>query len=470
MVGVYLRISDDREGRRLGVQRQRDDTTAKCHAEGDTVVDYYIDNDISASAKAKKDRPEYKRLIADAQSGRITKIVAYTTGRLTRKPREHEDLIDLSTNHGIVYGYVSSPALDLNTAHGRRVARYLAVGDAGEAEDIAERVQRAKQQAAEQGKYRGGPRRFGYEKDGITVIPAEIKLLREMAQRVLAGESYRSIAADLNARGILTTRGKQWDGTRIRLTLDKPSNASIIELPSGEEVPALWQPALHADRDEAYRMWRSIRSLTTDPTRRSTLSTERRWLGTNLYLCGRCNDGTRIGSPAPQGNGRMGYRCRQFNHLVIEAEKTDAVVERLVVARLQRADAVELLRGDDGVDTAALRRESADIREQLRELAKLFARRVLSADQLEAGSSELNAALADVERRLSAASSAPHVLGGIAGNPELPFLWYGREDDRSDGLALSRRRAVVDAVLVVTILPGQGPRVFRPERVRPDWR
>ena len=161
--GIYLRISDDREGRELGVGRQQEDCLSLSNRLHCIAYGIYKDNDISASTRSRKIRPDYQRLLTDARAGLIDTIIAYTSSRLTRRPREHEDLIELAEEYGVQFYYVASPSFDLNTAAGRRIARMLAANDAGEAEDTAERVARAKLANAVRGEYMGGARAYGFE-------------------------------------------------------------------------------------------------------------------------------------------------------------------------------------------------------------------------------------------------------------------------------------------------------------------
>ncbi len=163
ITAIYLRISDDREGRELGVDRQREHCLELAARHGLDVYDIYNDNDKGASRYSKKPRKNYQRLLADAKAGRFTSIVAYTTGRLTRRPREHEDQVDLARDYGIRFLYVKSPSFDLNTAAGRRIAGILAVNDAGEPDDTSERVADAKRKQASEGLYLGGYKAYGYE-------------------------------------------------------------------------------------------------------------------------------------------------------------------------------------------------------------------------------------------------------------------------------------------------------------------
>jgi site-specific DNA recombinase len=44
-------------------------------------------------------------------------------------------------------------------------------------------------------------------------------------------------------------------------------------------------------------------------------------------------------------------------------------------------------------------------------------------------------------------------LIGFAGHPHVAEIWYGTTPDRSDGLDLGRRRAVLVKLLTVTVLP-----------------
>jgi site-specific DNA recombinase len=76
----------------------------------------------------------------------------------------------------------------------------------------AERRRRAQLQKACAGKpHKAGNRRdYGYQLDGTTIIPAEAAIIREAATRVLAGESARSVAGDLNDRAVPSATGKRW--------------------------------------------------------------------------------------------------------------------------------------------------------------------------------------------------------------------------------------------------------------------
>lgn len=221
VAAIYCRISADREGRELGVERQEEDCRLQADRLGCKVYRVYLDNDLSASTRSRKKRPEYQRLLRDAKAGLFTVVLAYTTSRLTRKPREHEDLIELAEAHGTTFQYVRSPSFDLNTANGRRIARMLAAVDAGEAEETAERVARSKLQAAQQGKDSGGPRPYCYESDRVTIRDSEAEIVKKCLARIIAGESQTTIVRSLNDTGIPSATGGRWSVANFKQTLTR---------------------------------------------------------------------------------------------------------------------------------------------------------------------------------------------------------------------------------------------------------
>src|SRR5690242_18448965 len=136
---VYCRISNDPEGEAVGVTRQEADCRALAERLDLEVVEVFVDNNIGASAASRKARPAYERMLAEAKARRFSTILVYSTSRLTRRPRELEDLIDLHEDFDVDFKTVVSGDYDLSTASGITIARILASIDAGEAAQTAER-------------------------------------------------------------------------------------------------------------------------------------------------------------------------------------------------------------------------------------------------------------------------------------------------------------------------------------------
>lgn len=117
---LYLRISRDSEDLGLGVARQRRDCEALAKAKGWHVVDVYEDNDISASTT--RPRPAYQRMAQSVEAGELDGVVVWDVDRLTRTPRELEDVIDWAERHGLHLASVGGD-FDLGTPQGRMTAR-----------------------------------------------------------------------------------------------------------------------------------------------------------------------------------------------------------------------------------------------------------------------------------------------------------------------------------------------------------
>lgn len=231
-VAVYARISQDREGRELGVDRQVPDAKAlaerlgwRLHPTGKNV---FIDNDVSASTKSRKPRPAFNELLAGVRSGLYDGIVYYSTSRLTRRPREYEDVIELVEDTGVRLASCVMGMADLTTADGRMIARMLAAQDAAEAERIGERVSRAFVQRREMGLPHGGERCFGRKSGNIEVEPAEADAIRLGCKMLLDGHSLGDVRRAWLELGVRPPRGGVWKPETVRRTLLKPSNAGLI--------------------------------------------------------------------------------------------------------------------------------------------------------------------------------------------------------------------------------------------------
>jgi site-specific DNA recombinase len=82
-----------------------------CERRGWVVAEVYTDNDVSAYSG--KPRPAWQQLISDVQAGAVGAMVSWHVDRLTRSPRELEDVTDLADKHGIELATVTGE-VDLN--------------------------------------------------------------------------------------------------------------------------------------------------------------------------------------------------------------------------------------------------------------------------------------------------------------------------------------------------------------------
>lgn len=454
-VVIYVRISRDRVGAGLGVDRQEQDCRELAERLGWQVVAVHVDNDISAYSG--KRRPGYEALLDDLRSGRADAVIAWHPDRIHRRPVELEAFIDLCERQSITVQTVRAGEVDLSTPSGRAVARTVGAWARHEVEHSIARQKRAKAQAATAGKYRGGRRPFGYEADGVTVRPDEAAIVADITNRVLVGESLNALTRELNERGITTSTGRPWNFIGVRRLITRHRNAGLVEH-RGEEVAEAEWPAI-VDRDT----WRAACSLLADPSRRMPRTGPERFLGSGLFVCGVCGD-TMLTATA-QGSGRRrhpSYRCRSGAHLTRMAEPVDNLVSRVVIELLSRPNARLLLRPESAVDVAALQDRSNALRARLDELGALYGAGDIDARQMATATSSIRAQQEEIDRQLAAAV-AGSPLAGFCDSDDVAAAWAAA--------SISRRKAVIRALMTVTLLKAPrgrqpGGHYFNPDYVQ----
>lgn len=429
---IYTRISKDKAGAGLGVDRQHKDCAELAERLGWSVVGHHSDNDLSAYSG--KPRPGYKALLADLEAGAAESVVCWHTDRLHRRPVELEAYIAVCEPRGVVTQTVKAGDLDLATPSGRMVARMLGSAARYEVEHMIERQQAAKLQASTAGRWKGGRRPYGYEADGVTVRESEAGEVRRAADSFLAGVSLHALARDLNERGATTSTGGTWKPSEVRKLLLRPRNAGKMEHRCEIIGDAQW-PAIVDEQ-----VWQAIRAVCSDDSRRTTTGNARRWLGGSLYLCGVCG-GTLRATTAGNGRGshRAVYRCGEGKHVARSTENLDAFVEAVVLERLSRDD-VSSMR-DVVVDTTDLPVERLAVQARLDGLVDSYTAGTITARQMERGTGTLREQLDGLDRRLASTVTAS-ALDGVTG-ANAAEVW--------PTLDLSRQRAIIEALMTITV-------------------
>lgn len=451
---IYARQSVDQAE---GIDRQLERCRALIAARGWAAGPEYVDNDVSAS-KTRGPATGWGRMLAAADEFDV--VVAVNLDRLLRTQRDLTTLIE----SGVVVTTLEGE-LDLASASGEMQASVLTTMARFEARRKGERQVRANAQRARAGKWVGGRRPFGFEPDGMTLRPAEAEVIRAAYRDVLTGSTLAGVARAWNAEGFTTGQKRQarsghpgepspWRADSVRAVLTNPRYAGRVRY-KGEIMtePAKW-PALV---DEA--TFAAVQAVLSDPARRSPGRGPSRIL-TGLAVCGVC--GATVHAGQNSRPGIRSYRCSaSTGHFARMAEPVEEYVEAVVVARLQRPDARELLFTRRTVDTDALHVEAIGLRARLDALAVDFADGALTASQLRAATERIRENLAAVESQLADAGRVD-VLGDLVGAADVAAAWESR--------SLDQKRAAIAALMRVTLYPpGRGTRTFRPETVGIDW-
>jgi DNA invertase Pin-like site-specific DNA recombinase len=463
--GIYCRISRDWEGQAKGVQRQREDCLEIAQRLGWTVVEEYIDNDLSISKYSRKKRgahSEYGRLLSDIESRRLEAVVVWMDDRFQRELAELEAFFKVCDKVNLTRMASAGGELDISNPDQRMTLRIRVAIAAAEVEKQSARLRRRNQQAAERGeKHFGGQRPFGDAwkgKQAVTEEQAqqERKLLQEAARRIIAGDSLRGIAFDWQKRNITTPNGNAWRNVNLRRCLLSPRMVGMRSY-HGALHKGEFEPILTMDE------WQAVKAILEDPSRTSR---ERggvaKHLLAGIIFCGVC--GTRLSvrkmhgkriyycSPAsPMGGcGKIGRLADPIDELV-----TEAVFRAVEGKAFQRLSAKE---PDD--PSAALYEQLARDQGLLDRLQDKVAQELIDVPTAKRNRAEIERRMEDTRNWIDR-QRGRQIVTKVPRN--LRKVW--------PDLSLDRRRAILKAVLVkVTVLPQRSGTRFHPEKIVAEWR
>jgi len=461
---IYCRMSLAADNDTTKVDDQERLCRATAKRLGWQVADVYQDNNRSAWKHDRK-RPQWDRMLADIEAGKISAIIVYHGDRLVRQPMDLEKLIELSRLKGI---RLASPTgvRDLSNDEDQFILGIEANMARRESANTSRRRKAQYERWRREGKVRPGGRggrAFGFATDGVTVLAAdrcvlatrevlsEADIVREMAARVLAGERTGAIARDVSARGWRTPTGRPFSHGTIRKMLARPRYAGLM--PDGVSTAA-WEPVLDRATWEAAAAMLDGRAAGF-----GYASNARKYLLSGIARCGapagdgECGSGLQLRAetrPAQTGYGCVRPGCRKVQR---NARLLDAYVISRLVARLAKDD------NPAGQVPAApgLAAEFAALAGQRAEIEAAL------ADHRQGRVTLLMARLDSLDARLEQLRD----LAGDDARARLAREHAGITEEEFRGLPLDRQRSLVSAFLDITVLPAsrRGPG-FRLEDLR----
>jgi site-specific DNA recombinase len=177
-------------------------------------------------------------------------------------------------------------------------------------------------------------------------------------------------------------------------------------------------------------------------------------------------------SSTPSHTRQHVYRCTpatrnrayRGGHVARQAAPVEDFIAKLVIGRLSRSDAADLIAvPEGGPDVGALREEATAIRRNLEELAADRALNLIGRAPMLAATNRANLRLAEIGTELESAARE-NVLTPLVAAGNAASVW--------EDLDLSRKRAVLRTLMTITLCsPGRGARrAFDPATVQVCWR
>ena len=430
---IYARISQDRNHDELGVDRQVRLCRELAKRHRLEVADVFRDDNISGFTG--KHRPGYEAMVDLVKADpSIEVILAFAPDRLTRHPRQLEDLIDLLDADHIEVITHAAGDYDLSTSGGRVAARVVGAVARHESEIKSERTKAKMAEIAGTGSFHGGQRPYGYRwvDQKLVIDPDEATQVRFMMRRLKEGAALRHIAAELTEAGVPTSNGlSNWRFTGVRRILLNPAIAGLRKL-RGEVIGEAAWPAIvkRADFDEAV-------AILSDPARKQ--ARRGRYLLAGLAVT---EDGTKMTGASRKDKG---FRVYQGPGVSINAADLDEIIVEYVLDFTDHT-AFPKQRKGPWPSGAVSRLEN-----ELDQLATLRGQGEITLREWMAAKREVDVRLQAARSEAPPAPVMPATIASVLGRKGgLRSAWEGlSHDERRRSLA-----AVLDRVIVHPVAPG----------------
>ncbi len=204
---IYARYSSHAQ-KDASIEQQVNEASAYAKELGIQIREIYADRAISGKTDR---RPEFQRMMHDAEAGKFAYVVAWKSNRMGR------NMLQAMVNEaqlqelGIRVLYTEEDFDD--TAAGRFALRSMMNVNQFYSENMAEDIKRGLYDNAENCKVTNGALPYGYKRDEnlqYILDPAKAEIVREIFHRVAHGDTLTDIGRDLNQRGLRTSRGNPW--------------------------------------------------------------------------------------------------------------------------------------------------------------------------------------------------------------------------------------------------------------------
>lgn len=405
---IYARYSSSAQ-KDESIEQQIAECEEYAARRGLTVVATYADHAISGRSDR---RPEFQRMLRAAERGEFDTLVAYKSNRVSRNMLSALSYEEKLSRCGVTVAYCREEFGD--NAAGRFALRTMMNVNQFYSENMAEDIRRGMDDNARQCRV-NGPLPLGYKRgpDGRYAIDEETApVVREIFRRVASGELKYQITADLNARGIPTSRGLPWSKNSFSTLIHNERYAGVyiygdIRIPGG--IPAI------VDRDtfdRAQEQEARVRTAVMARRRREGME----YLLTGKLFCGHCGR-PMVGASGTSRHGTVYYYYRCLTSSCRKKAVRKEAIERLILTSLRSCVLTDenierltdlVMRHRDQLladsDIPALEARLSEVSSALRNIMRAIEAGIITdgtkarLEQLEAEQKDLNARLL-AERR-----------------------------------------------------------------------
>lgn len=212
---IYSRYSSHAQ-RDVSIEQQVKECQKYAERLGLRVVEIYADRALTGT---NDKRPEFQRMIRDAEKGAFAYVIVYTLDRFARDRYDSAVYKRQLRNCGVkvlsaMENISDDPTGVLMESMLEGLAEYYS-------KELSRKITRGMRDNAEKC-LANGSLPYGYRRgpDGrYAVVEAEAEVLREIYSRVDKGEAFVQIFEDLNSRGLRTKTGGAWNRSSFNTLL-----------------------------------------------------------------------------------------------------------------------------------------------------------------------------------------------------------------------------------------------------------
>ena len=220
-VAAYARVSTSAERLKHSLSAQISYYSAMIQANTEwEFVRVYADEYISGTGTAK--RTEFQNMIKDCEEGKIDIILTKSISRFARNTIDLLENIRRLKDLGIAVIF-EKENINSMSGDGELMLTILASYAQEEVRSISDNIKWRMRKSMKMGKPNAVTSfhilGYEWENDTLVIVPKEADIVRRIFREYKSGNSLYKIAKGLNADGISTKRGYQWDSTAIQRIL-----------------------------------------------------------------------------------------------------------------------------------------------------------------------------------------------------------------------------------------------------------
>lgn len=207
-VAIYARVSTEHEAQisALGNQIQYYDEILKTHQDWQLIA-RYIDEGITGTSTRK--RPNFMRMINDAEKGHFDLIVTREVSRFARNTVDALQEIRKLKKIGVEVYFTEDNIWTFNDDDGELKLTLMATLAQNESKKLSQRIKAGQTITFQNGVFYGNGNILGYDRVGKNAVINEeqAEIVRYIYSEFLKGKGTTEIATSLEKQGALTSTG-----------------------------------------------------------------------------------------------------------------------------------------------------------------------------------------------------------------------------------------------------------------------